>query len=150
MTDMSNDPTDVTDAIAHAEDAFGGTATFGQQTYEDGIVSDDDWTTQLTKGCQLIDGARTIRNHNGHYTAVIELCFGAVERSLQAPRTSKTTKHRTSELTTPVSSTGLANSWAISIRTTGPRVTTPTGPQPRNRQPPCLSLVGSFTTTSPT
>lgn len=84
MTGMSNDPNDITSAIAYAQDAFDGTATFGQPTYEDGIVSEDDWTAQLTKGCQLIDGARTIRDHNGHHTAVIELCFGAIERSLQA------------------------------------------------------------------
>lgn len=82
---MSNgaDPTAITDGIAAAQDAFEH-AGFGQPTFEEGIDSDEDWTTQLTKACQLIDGARTIREHNGHYTAVIELCFGAIERSLEA------------------------------------------------------------------
>lgn len=78
-----DDPTAITDGIADAQDAFKH-AGFGQPTFEAGIDSDDHWTTQLTKACQLIDGARTIREHNGHYTAVIELCFGAIERSLEA------------------------------------------------------------------
>lgn len=78
-----NDPNAITDGIADARDAFDHTG-FGQPTFEAGIDSEEDWTTQLTKACQLIDGARTIRNHNGHYTAVIELCFGAIERSLEA------------------------------------------------------------------
>lgn len=81
---MSSDPREITSAIANAEDAFDGTSTIGKQTPEDGIVSEENWTAQLTKGCQLIDGARTIHEYNGHYTAVIELCFGAIERSLQA------------------------------------------------------------------
>lgn len=79
-----SDPTDITDGIAAAKDAFNQVSTVGQQTFEQNIASDDDWTAQLTKGCQLIDAARTIRAHNGHYTAVIELCFGAIERSIQA------------------------------------------------------------------
>jgi len=82
---MSNgdDPAAIIDGIADAQDAFEH-AGFGQPTFEEDIDSDEDWTTQLTKACQLIDGARTIREHNGHYTAVIELCFGAIERSVEA------------------------------------------------------------------
>ena len=78
-----NDPAAITDGIADAQDAFKH-AGFGQPTFEAGIDSEEDWTTQLTKACQLIDGARTMREHNGHYTAVIELSFGAIERSLEA------------------------------------------------------------------
>jgi len=81
---MSNDPKDVTSAIAHAEDAFDRAPIAGQPTFEDGIDSDEDWTSQLTKGCQLVNAAYTIRENNGHYTAIIELCFGAIERSIQA------------------------------------------------------------------
>lgn len=80
----SNDPTAITTAIDDAEDAFDHVSTFGQPTYEDDIDTDEDWITQLTKACQLIDGTRTIRNHNGHYTAIVELSFGAIERSLEA------------------------------------------------------------------
>jgi len=82
---MSNghDPTAITDAIADAEDAFDHVG-FGEPTFETGISSDEDWTNQLTKACQVIDGARTIDAHNGHYTAIIELCFGGIERSLEA------------------------------------------------------------------
>lgn len=79
-----SDPDAVTDGIADAEDAFDQVATLGRPTFEEGIDTDEAWTAQLTKGCQLIDAARTIREHNGHYTAVVELCFGAIERSVQA------------------------------------------------------------------
>lgn len=82
---MSNgsDPSSITDRIGNAQDAFEH-AGFGQPTFEAGINSEEDWTIQLTKACQLVDGARTIQAHNGHYTAVVELCFGAIERSLEA------------------------------------------------------------------
>ena len=78
-----NDPSAITSAIANAEDAFDQVG-FGTPTFEAGIDSDEDWTTQLTKAYQVIDAARTIRSHNGHYTAIIELCFGGIERSLEA------------------------------------------------------------------
>lgn len=78
-----NDPSAITSAIATAEDAFDH-AGFGDPTFEQGINSDADWTSHLTKACQVIDGVRTIRDHNGHYTAIIELCFGGIERSLEA------------------------------------------------------------------
>lgn len=79
----SSDPTGIRDAIERAQDAFeerGG----GVPDYEEGIETDDDWKTQLTKACKLIEVADVLREQNGYYTAVIELCFGATERSIEA------------------------------------------------------------------
>lgn len=82
---MSNrsDPSAILDALDRATDAFeeiGG----GRPNYEDGIHSDGDWGTQLTKACKLLEVADVIEAQNGHYTAVIELCFGATERSIES------------------------------------------------------------------
>ncbi|AUX10809.1 hypothetical protein AArcSl_3203 [Halalkaliarchaeum desulfuricum] len=81
---MSNcsDPNDITEALDAAIDAFNGEG-HGMPTPEESINSDEDWTAQLTKGCKLLDLAEK-PVIDGYDTAIIELCFGAIERSLEA------------------------------------------------------------------
>lgn len=82
---MSNgsDPETVLDALKRADDAFAARGR-GLPTTEDGIASGGDWKTQLTKACKLREVAEIIDEQNGHYTAIIELSFGAIERSIEA------------------------------------------------------------------
>lgn len=77
-----SDPNDVTTALAAAIDAFNEEG-HGVPTRETTIDSDADWKTQLTKACRLLATVERIDGH-GYYTATIELCFGAIERSLEA------------------------------------------------------------------
>ena len=77
-----SDPGFVTGPLAAAEDAFEYLGT-GRPTYEDGIDQDEEWTTQLTKACRYLEASRTLRSQNGFNGAVIELSFGAIERSLE-------------------------------------------------------------------
>jgi len=49
-----------------------------------GISADEDWKTQLTKACRLLEVVDTLQSQDGYYTAVIEVCFGAIERSIEA------------------------------------------------------------------
>lgn len=81
---MSNgsDPRVVLAALEQAEDAFEEVG-HGVPTYETGIESGGDWKTQLTKVCKLLEVATVLEERNGYYTAVIELCFGAIERSIE-------------------------------------------------------------------
>jgi hypothetical protein len=76
------DPTAVRDALDAAVDAF-DEAGHGIPTREPEIDTDADWKTQLTKGCRLLAVVEGIED-GGYYTAVVELCFGVVERSLEA------------------------------------------------------------------
>jgi len=48
------------------------------------ISADEDWKTQLTKACRLLEVVDTLQSQDGYYTAVIEVCFGAIERSIEA------------------------------------------------------------------
>lgn len=82
---MSNgsDPVDVREALDRAQDAFGLVGR-GQMEFETGISSDDDWKTQLTKACRLIEVTDTLQAQGDYYTAIIEVSFGAVERSIEA------------------------------------------------------------------
>lgn len=80
---MSNDPNTVLDALSRAEAAFEDRSP-GQPTPEEGIEPGGDWETQLTKACKLLEVTETIQAQNGHYTAIIELSFGAIERSIEA------------------------------------------------------------------
>ncbi|WP_017343662.1 hypothetical protein [Halorubrum sp. T3] len=77
-----SDPRDIRTALDAAIDAFNEEG-FGVPNREDEIATDDDWKTQLTKACRLLDAVARI-DGQGHYTAVIELCFGATERSIEA------------------------------------------------------------------
>jgi hypothetical protein len=77
-----SDPQAVTDALAAAINAFNEQG-YGIPTREDGSSSDADWKTQLTKACRLLAAIEHIAEQ-GFYTAAIELCFGATERSVEA------------------------------------------------------------------
>ncbi|QIO25384.1 DNA-binding protein (plasmid) [Haloarcula sp. JP-L23] len=72
----------MSEAIEAAEDSF-EYAGYGQPDFEQGINQDDDWTIQLTKGCRNLEAARTLRSQDGFNGAVIELCFGAIERTFE-------------------------------------------------------------------
>ena len=76
------DPNAITDALQKATDAFNETG-HGLPAYEEGIETDDDWMTQLTKACKLLKAIDHI-DSEGYHTATIELSFGAIERSLEA------------------------------------------------------------------
>jgi len=82
---MSNgsDPTAVLAALDRAQDAFEMVGR-GRAAFEDGISADEDWKTQLTKACRLLEVVETLQSQDGYYTAVIEVCFGAIERSIEA------------------------------------------------------------------
>ena len=81
---MSNesDPNAITDALDAAIDAFNEEG-YGVPTREAEIDPDADWKTQLTKACRLLAAIDQI-DGQGFYTATIELCFGATERSVEA------------------------------------------------------------------
>lgn len=82
---MSNhsDPDAVLTALDRAKDAFKMVGR-GQAEFEEGISPDADWETQLTKACRLLEVVETLRTQDGYHTAVIEVCFGIVERSIEA------------------------------------------------------------------
>jgi hypothetical protein len=77
-----SDPQAITDALDAAIDTFNEEG-YGVPTREEGIDSDADWKTQLTKACRLLAAVENIADQ-GFYTATIELCFGATERSVEA------------------------------------------------------------------
>lgn len=81
MRDRS-DPQVITDALAAAVDAF-DEAGYGVPTREPAIDPNADWKTQLTKACRLLVAIDTVAERD-LYTATIELCFGATERSVEA------------------------------------------------------------------
>lgn len=83
MVSIMSDPRSVTGPLADAEDAFEYVGK-GAPTYEDGIDQAEEWTTQLTKACKYLEACRTLRNQDGFNGAVIELSFGAIERSLES------------------------------------------------------------------
>ena len=82
MSDDS-DPRDVVDALVRAQDGFEGVG-LGIPEVEDGIEEGGGWKTQLTKACKLLEVVEILQEQNGYYTAVIELCFGSIERSIEA------------------------------------------------------------------
>jgi hypothetical protein len=89
---MSNqsDPDSVLSALERAQDAF-KMVEGGRSAFEEGISADADWKTQLTKACRLLEVTETLQSQDGYYTAVIEVCFGAIERSIEAYALSMTT-----------------------------------------------------------
>ena len=76
------DPGDIVAALDDAADAFDERG-HGTRVFENAIDIDAEWTTQLTKGCQLLSVVGRL-DGEGFYTAMIELCFGAIERSFEA------------------------------------------------------------------
>jgi hypothetical protein len=78
-----SDPASVLTALERAQDAFEMVGR-GRTEFEDGISADTDWKTQLTKACRLLEVVDTLQAQDGYYTAVIEVCFGAIERSIEA------------------------------------------------------------------
>lgn len=79
----SKDPRDVTDALEYAQDAFQERG-FGSPDFEAGISVEADWETQLTKACRLLEVCAELQRIDGYYLAIIEVCFGAIERTLEA------------------------------------------------------------------
>ena len=47
--------------------------------------------TQLRKACRLLDACRVLQAYDGYYTSVVELSFGAIERTIQYYALAKTT-----------------------------------------------------------
>ena len=80
---MPDEPDDLSEAVAHAEDAFGG--QLGRPDYEEGLdpESHDSDVIQLRKACRLLDACRLLREHDGYHTSVIEMAFAAIERTLE-------------------------------------------------------------------
>ncbi|MFC7078326.1 DNA-binding protein [Haloarcula halophila] len=78
-----SDPAAVLEALERAQDAFEMVGR-GRTEFEEGISADADWETQLTKACRLLEVVDTLQSQDGYYTAVIEVCFGAIERSIEA------------------------------------------------------------------
>lgn len=83
-------PTDaaVEDALVAAASAFRDPR--GQER-EAHLDPDRPAVTQLRKACRLLDASRTLRTHDGYHTSVVELCFGAIERTIQFYALSNTT-----------------------------------------------------------
>ncbi|MES3517672.1 MAG: DNA-binding protein [Natronomonas sp.] len=77
-----SDPQTIIDALHAATDAFNEEG-YGIPTRESEIDTAADWKTQLTKACRLLAAIEELAGA-GFYTATIELCFGAIERSLEA------------------------------------------------------------------
>ena len=78
-----SDPASVLAALERAQDAFEMVGR-GRTAFEDGISASEEWKTQLTKACRLLEVVEVLQSQNGYYTAVIEVCFGAIERSIEA------------------------------------------------------------------
>lgn len=78
-----SDPAAVVQALDRARDAFELVGD-GRPRFEAGIDVDAPWKTQLTKGCRLLEVADVLRARDGYHVAVIEVCFGAIERSIEA------------------------------------------------------------------
>jgi hypothetical protein len=77
-----SDPQAITDALAAAVDSFNEEG-YGIPAYEEHIDTDAEWKAQLTKACRLLAAVEHLAGY-GFYTATIELCFGATERSIEA------------------------------------------------------------------
>jgi len=79
----SSDPKAVRTALERAQDAFEIVGS-GRTEFEKGISADADWKTQLMKACRLLEVVETLQSQDEYYTAVIEVCFGGIERSIEA------------------------------------------------------------------
>lgn len=81
---MTDDPKAAINALDCAEDAYGG-FTAGRPRYEEDLdpEANESPVIQLRKACRLLDACRTLREHDGYYTSVIEMSFATIERSLE-------------------------------------------------------------------
>jgi|GEM_PF-3612666 len=79
---MPDEPTELQDAVAHAEAAFAG--HLGRAEYEVGLDPNthDSDVIQLRKACRLLNACRVLRNHNGYHTSVIEMSFATIEHDI--------------------------------------------------------------------
>ncbi len=80
---MPDEPAELLNAVAHAEDAFAG--QLGRPEYEEGLDpnTQDADVIQLRKACRLLDASRLLRDYNGYHTSVIEMSFASIERTLE-------------------------------------------------------------------
>lgn len=74
-----SEPDRLVAAIEHAQESF----TQGTGTVETGLEGVEEAVGQLRKACRLLAAAQTLRSENGYHTAVVELAFGAIERSFE-------------------------------------------------------------------
>jgi hypothetical protein len=75
-----NDPGNLTDAVKDAQEAF----RHASGAPEEGLGGESDTAVlQLKKACRLLEAGRTLRQQNGYHTAIVELSFGAIERSFE-------------------------------------------------------------------
>lgn len=75
-----DDPSALSEAIESAIDRF----EYGRGSMEEGFeTADSEAATQLRKACRLLAAVRSLREVNGFHTAVVELCFGVIERSFE-------------------------------------------------------------------
>ncbi|AGN01331.1 hypothetical protein L593_06920 [Salinarchaeum sp. Harcht-Bsk1] len=70
-------------AIDSACDAFEYVGT-GPPEFERDVARDEEWRTQLTKACRYLASCRALRAKDGFNGAVVELCFSAIERTIEA------------------------------------------------------------------
>ena len=75
-----SDPGALSDRVETAQERF----QYGQGTVEAGLGDpDSDAIGQLRKACRLLAAARSLRAADGYHTAVVEMSFGAIERSFE-------------------------------------------------------------------
>lgn len=77
---MTEDDGRVVTALEEAERRF---RDVRGQTHEAELDPTQPALTQLRKACRLLDACRVLRTHDGYHTSVIELSFGAIERTIQ-------------------------------------------------------------------
>ncbi len=76
----SSDPAVLVERVEAAQKRF----EHGRGSVEAGLADpDSDAVGQLRKACRLLAAARTLQTENGYHTAVVELSFGAIERSFE-------------------------------------------------------------------
>ena len=61
-----SDPASVLTTLDRAQDAFEMVGR-GRTAFEDGISADEDWKTQLTKACRLLEVVKTLQSQDGYY-----------------------------------------------------------------------------------
>ena len=75
-----SDPGTLSDRVETAQERF----QYRQGTVEAGLSDPgSDAVGQLRKACRLLAAARSLRAADGYHTAVVEMSFGAIERSFE-------------------------------------------------------------------